>query len=170
MWKKKGNHSIHCVLWIREVPARPWHHFPPLPQCRPGFPVAVPGQRVKTRSPPSFSYCSTSLPASPLPPPFLGTAPHSSSATHCFFPPLPKARHGEREESWTTNKGVPVWLCRGEGWTNEQSNEWHVITGQRKQDRQRVGPSGQKPQIICLEKVWNEWTSVVLCFAVDGHV
>lgn len=34
-----------------------------------------------------------------------------------------------------------------------KSNEWHVIIGQKEQDGRRVGASGHKPEIICLENL-----------------
>lgn len=37
-----------------------------------------------------------------------------------------------------------------------KSNEWRVIIGQRQRDGQRVGASGRKPEIICLENLRNE--------------
>lgn len=37
-----------------------------------------------------------------------------------------------------------------------KSNEWHVIIGQGERDGQRVGASGRKPEIICLENLRNE--------------
>lgn len=43
-----------------------------------------------------------------------------------------------------------------------KSNEWHVIIEQGVRDGQRVGASGRKPEIICLENLQNEQES--LCF------
>lgn len=43
-----------------------------------------------------------------------------------------------------------------------KSNEWHVIIEQGMRDEQRVGASGRKPDIICLENLRNEQES--LCF------
>lgn len=37
-----------------------------------------------------------------------------------------------------------------------KSNEWRVIIGQSERDGQRVGASGRKPEIICLENLQNE--------------
>lgn len=34
-----------------------------------------------------------------------------------------------------------------------KSNEWHIIIGQGGRDGQRVGASGHKPEIICLENL-----------------
>lgn len=43
-----------------------------------------------------------------------------------------------------------------------KSNEWHVIIEQGVWDGQRVGASGRKPDIICLENLRNEQET--LCF------
>lgn len=43
-----------------------------------------------------------------------------------------------------------------------KSNEWHVIIEQGMRDEQRVGASGRKPDIICLENLRNEQEP--LCF------
>ena len=43
-----------------------------------------------------------------------------------------------------------------------KSNEWHVIIDQGVRDEQRVGASGRKPEIICLENLRNEQEP--LCF------
>ena len=44
-----------------------------------------------------------------------------------------------------------------------KSNEWHVIIGQRERDGQRVGASGHKPEIICLEKSVKRAGAVKFC-------
>lgn len=43
-----------------------------------------------------------------------------------------------------------------------KSNEWHVIIEQGVKDGQKVGASGCKPEIICLENLRNEQEP--LCF------
>lgn len=53
-----------------------------------------------------------------------------------------------------------------------ESNEWHVIIGQKEQDGQRVGASGHKPEIICLENLWNkreQLNSTFFFFSSEGR-
>lgn len=45
-----------------------------------------------------------------------------------------------------------------------KSNEWRVIIGQRERDGQRIGASGRKPEIICLENLRNEREQLHLVF------
>lgn len=73
----------------------------------------------------------------------------------CFPPALPSS-------PWREQSHEP--LMRGFRFASTQprlelmnkSNEWHVIIGQRERDGQRVGASGRKPEIICLENLQNE--------------
>lgn len=59
----------------------------------------------------------------------------------------------ERVESWTTNKRVPFCFNPAEAWPNEQI-KWMPFN--YRPERWRVGASGHKPDIICLENLWNE--------------
>lgn len=53
-----------------------------------------------------------------------------------------------------------------------KSNEWHVIIEQGMRDGQRVGASGRKPDIICLENLRNEqellYFDFFLCMRLSG--
>lgn len=83
-------------------------------------------------------------------------SPHQFLLPSCYTAVFYQSSPWREQSHEPLMRGFPLASTQPRLELMNKSNEWHVIIDQRMWDGQRIGASGRKPEIICLENLRNE--------------